>query len=524
MPLSAPNKNVTIYTAERAFYWVKRSIRPAPTANGQLDTTRSCVSMYRSPPITFKVPPGYTIPGATNEGQYVRQAGNQMPVGLINKAQLRTSLVFRRQFESAMWFAAEDWDDWQPVVQIYVLRTYNQSLGTTKVDIYYPGKVPGDSRKYPIQVYWGNQLILPDHRTGAKWIYSGSWSAQMGQKGNKFFIRTEDIVALKLMMGEPEYPALFKWCSENWGYDTEADIHAPLFNQANGKRTDFIYQSGSPVYRDCIINHDGYNNGWPADRYRGGSTAGWGFSHRSKVCGWTGGYTWILAQDPLGLQSQAIQTLNKVGNPNHVFYDAWPLGATGTKPTMTPVGVANWMKDNYYRPGVGASMWNVPLIGGDQRISSLRTNQFLVLTTLLGYKYRIAGWAAYADELANILTQVCVGGVGQPAYGCKTAEYGNIIRPDFNGSQLYVWDQLDGSGMTSTGAVGDGVGISGLGLKDFGWLRQTINHYFNLPIDDEDFTLTTMETTATYAQALRVYIWHKWRVLIGQAQSIPGYS
>ena len=190
---------------------------------------------------------------------------------------------------------------------------------------------------------------------------------------------------------------------------------------------------------------------------------------------------------------------------------------------MTPIGIAEWVRDNYYRPGVGATMWSVPIIGGDDRISSLRTNQFAILCTLLGYRYLIPGWAAYADELANILTQVSVGGPTQPSYGCKTAELGNIRRPDYYGAQLYVWDYLDGSGQTSQGVSAAGSGITGLGLKDFGWLRSTINHYFNLPVDDEDFILSTIETTATYCQALRVYGWHKYGWLFGPSSTIPGY-
>lgn len=522
--LPAPTKQHVLDAVLDSYYWVRRSRKPAPQTSGQAAPNLEAISMYRSPPITFKVPDGYTIPGATNICQYVRHLGNQMVVNGSVVPQVAIRLYFRRWNESFVELKVTDWADGQPELRFDLLRTYNPTTGKTKVDIAYYGKPSGDTRQYPIQMYWGQALIMSDHRTQKYgWFYSQEWNSQIGQRGNKFFLRTEDIVAAKLLWDEPDNYKLLNWCNQQWGNDIEADIHAPLFNMANGKRTDFIYQTGAPTYRDCVVQHDGCPNWWPADRYRGASTSGWGFSHRSKVCFWEGGYTWILAQDPLGLQCQAIMTLNKVGNPDHQFFDAWPFGVPG-KPTMTPKGVATWVKNNYYRENVGATMWGIPVIGGDDRISSLRTNQFLVLTTLLGYKYRVAGWAAYADELANILLQVQVGGKDQPAHGAKTAELGEICRPDYTGSQLYVWDKLDGSGTMSNNQVSAaGVDVEGLGLKDFGWLRQTINHYFNLPLDDEDFTLSTIETTATYCQALRVYLWHKYRVLWGSPSTIPGY-
>ena len=48
---------------------------------------------------------------------------------------------------------------------------------------------------------------------------------------------------------------------------------------------------------------------------------------------------------------------------------------------------------------------------------------------------------------------------------------------------------------------------------------QFINNYFGLPSDDEEYVLSTVETRATYAQALRVWLYHKYGVLWG---NIPG--
>ena len=49
------------------------------------------------------------------------------------------------------------------------------------------------------------------------------------------------------------------------------------------------------------------------------------------------------------------------------------------------------------------------------------------------------------------------------------------------------------------------------------------NYYFGLPPDDGDCTLSTVETTVTFAQAWRVYGWHKYGWLSGSSSTIPGY-
>lgn len=485
---------------------------------------QDAISMYRALPITMKVPPGYTIPPTSDTVtacDYVRHLGSEMKRFGVPFPSIRVYPSIRTDVQSGVWLEIGNWADGQPSLWFWVLRTYNATNGQTTVDVYYSGKPSGDTRAYPVQLYWGPIQIMNDHRMGAKWIWHGVWGAAVGQRGNKYFQRTEDIVALKLLESEPDNSKLSSWCVATWS-DTDADIHAPLFDDAQSKANNYMYQTGIPMYRDCTMNHQGCPSDWAADTYRWDSTS-WGFSHRSKVCIWQGGYTWVLAQDPLGLLAQAIHKLNVTNNPWATITDSWPTGVPGKPTSMTVIGIAEWVRDTYYRPGVGVTMYQVPIIGSDQRASSLRTNQFAILTTLLGYRYLVGGWASYADALADILIDVSIGGPGQPAYGCKTAELGNINRPDYFGAQLYVWDYLDGSGATSSGTSPAGAGVTGLGLKDFGWLRQTINEYLNLPHDDEDFILSTIETTATYCQALRTYGYHKYGWLYGPSATIPGY-
>lgn len=121
----------------------------------------------------------------------------------------------------------------------------------------------------------------------------------------------------------------------------------------------------------------------------------------------------------------------------------------------------------------------------------------LVATTLLGYRYLINNtWKNRADAVAGVLRQVQVGGYGQPVNGIHSID-GEIVRPDYFGSQAFVWDAINPH-------VREG-GAPTLGVVDFGWLRQTINAFFNLPNNDEDWILSTVETTATYAHVGRAY-------------------
>ncbi|HXF60882.1 MAG TPA: hypothetical protein VNK95_04655, partial [Caldilineaceae bacterium] len=458
-------------------------------------------------PLTAKVPPGYTIPGATSDCHYVRHLGSEVTIGVNRYPAITLYDAGRGPTYAKCYVEIGPWPDGQPSIWFYIERNYDVPNGRTLVDIYYYGTPLGDTRAYPITLYWGPYQILSDHRSlPARWIYHSIWGAQIGQKSNKYFIRTEDQVALKLCQAEPWAWKLNNWCGQLWG-DTHADIHAPLFNKGHEKNSDHIYQPGYPMYQDCLKNHQGCPNDWPADMYRGTSTAGWGFSHRSKVCVWPQAYTWVLAQDPLGLLAQAVHTLIKTNNPWHQFYSAWPAGAVTPQPaSFTPIGIAEWVMQHFYRPGVGVSMFQAPVIGQDNRASSLRTNQFLILTTLLGYRYLIGNWHWTADDVAWILRNTSIGGPGQPAYGVRTAE-GDVHRPDYYGAQLFVWDWIDGQG---------------IGLTGFSWLRTAINHYLNLPYDDTDWMLSTVETTATYCQALRTYGYHKYGWQFGPLATIPG--
>jgi hypothetical protein len=60
------------------------------------------------------------------------------------------------------------------------------------------------------------------------------------------------------------------------------------------------------------------------------------------------------------------------------------------------------------------------------------------------------------------------------------------------------------------------------GVTSFSWLREAINDYFGLPPDDSDYILSTVETTATFAQFWRTYGYHKYGYVTEPAGTIPG--
>ena len=262
--------------------------------------------------------------------------------------------------------------------------------------------------------------------------------------------------------------------------------------------------SPHPMYFDCSPNQPDS----PRDDYRGLSDGGWGFSHRSKVCTFPQLYTTILRQDGLGLLAQAIHLIMKYEDPDHEYDSPCPSLIPGGPPNpLTPKKLADFVWDKWFVEDIGITMFQVPFVGGnDNHASSLRTNQMLVLQTLLGYYYdQGETHRSRADTISDILRQVQVGHPPQPANGIKSASGIEFIRPTFAGSQLFGWSI-----------------VGSLGVAGFSFVRDLINKYFGLPFDDLDLILSTVEATATYAQAFRVYLYHKHGITLGIPNTIPG--
>jgi hypothetical protein len=522
-PQPPPSSAETQQIITNATNWVRNLVRNAPRTNGGHDSNHRAISMYHAWPLTVKVPSGYTISGAQSNCDYVRHCGSEFRWYLSSAPYVlvfpsftfaRIDLRDRTTFNALVQIGP--WSDDQPWPALYVSRYSSGDQVIHKV--YYYGKHPNDTRAYPIKLYWENQEIIADHRTKpAEWIFNQSTYKGQGARGHKYFFRTEDIPAAKLFHNDADSQKLRNFIAYGSWPDVDYDIHSPLFHWGLNLHDEYMFHTPdfSPTYFDCNRSNNGCPQDWPYDASRS-ATQGWGFSHRSKVCVWEGGYTWVLRQDPLGLLAQAMHILLKYNDPWRSYASPWPWGVPGGPPsTVTPISMVDWVWNRFWRTGVGCTMYNVPIIGSDQRVSSLRTNQMLVATTLLGYRYLLSQtWRDRADAVAGVLRQVQIGGYGQPVNGVHSID-GEIVRPDYFGSQAFVWDALDPH-------VREG-GAPKLGVVGFGWLRQTINAFFNLPNDDEDWILSTVETTATYAQAWRAYLYHKFNILAGNVATIPGH-
>ena len=329
---------------------------------------------------------------------------------------------------------------------------------------------------------------------------------EVGVNSNKYSIR-ETISASKLLQEYRDYAQLRAFHLPLWNSDDDWDIYSSLFARGYDKPDSYMFLNPPhPMYHDCSVGH----RNWPRDDYRGTSAGGWGFNHRSKVCTLPQGYTWVLRQDGLGLMAQAIHVMMKYNDPNHEYDNPWPRLVPGGPPNpLTPKKLADYAWAKWYTERVGMTMFNVPVVGDDiQRASSLRTNQMLILQTLLGYHYNQGTlYKSRADTIADILRQVQVGHSPQPVNGAKTRADGDIVRATFTGAQLLIWTT-----------------VNSLGVTDLDWIRRYLSHNLDLPADDLGWILSNVESTATYAQAFRVYLYHKHGVLLGHWASIPGIS
>lgn len=528
--MTIPNQAQVQQIFSDASNWLLPQIRKAPHNQGIYDLNKRAMSMYHGWPLTAKVPEGYSIPSAVDGCDYVRHMGSEVhwsvgspPYHYVFPQMDWTNVFTRSDTTFQARIKIGPWIDGQPDIFVQVYR-HNHASGWVTVGVYYEGKPANDTRYYPIQLYFEDSRIIADHRTqAAGWVlWINRWREQE-MRGNKYFIRTEDMPTAKLVYNIPDCARMYNFIDGTGWPDNRADIHGPLFNSGfPSQPDDFMFLNPpAPAYWDCSVAHSGCPQGWPSDMHRGHSAGGWGMSHRSKVCVWPQAYTTVLRQDPLGLLSQAIFIMLKYNNPYHHYANPWPSWAPGGPPgsTIRPIDMVQWVGDNFWEPGVGMTMFNVPIVGVDRRGSSLRTNQHLVACTLLGYHFQASNppradaalWRVRADSVADILGKTQVGGVmgAQPPNGVWTVNGGTIRRNGYFGSQLFVWDK---------------VGNPTVGLVNFGWLRTTINELFNLPSDDEDYTLSTAETTATYAQAMRVWAYHKYGMVLGwDTATLPGY-
>jgi hypothetical protein len=272
-------------------------------------------------------------------------------------------------------------------------------------------------------------------------------------------------------------------------YGFTYDIYDPLFHCSISEADDYLFTNHA--YHDCDFGIDWADNALPHAHYY--------YAYESKVCKDRGFYIWVSRRDRLCRILQAIHILNKYGDPNHSYPD--PKGDGN----ITPRSVAEDMENNCWN-GHGINTWGSGMFPGGPTdlASAVRTNAFLVLETLLGYKHELPHHESWADTCANVLLNAQWGihnGQVRDGKG-ETEQWGDLLRPNHTGGCMVGWKV--GSSYPYKHSV-----------------HESIFDAFNMPDEDIGAILTNLEATATYFQALRVYLHYAHGIDYASSDLIP---
>lgn len=255
----------------------------------------------------------------------------------------------------------------------------------------------------------------------------------------------------------------------SYGFGSLPDIYAPLFESGTSASDSYFFTYAA--YHDCDLVNQGVTSTIPPgySPYR--------YAYESKVCSiGRGAYISLSRLDYLVPALQAIHILNKYNDPDH--YYTHPSGGS-----TTPRAIARWLETKWN--GYGIPVY----LKSSNYASGIRTNAFLGLESILGYKYGDPTSRYYADTAAEVLTQVQWGSYPYGQYWGETYNDGYLFRPIFQGGQMLMWE-LGNSypfSLPESGILGDIVDM-------FSMPNETI-----MPIP------TNSETTLTYWAALNLY-------------------
>ncbi|MDW8000462.1 MAG: hypothetical protein RMI32_05570 [Candidatus Nitrosocaldus sp.] len=243
------------------------------------------------------------------------------------------------------------------------------------------------------------------------------------------------------------------------GYQAGKDIYAPMFKDGTSYASNFVYESGSNgVYRDC---------------YEEPSMLPSSYQYHSKVCT-IGVDTYIVfsrSNDWLVPTLWAIHLLNRGVNPDTPMFDGYQ--------TWSPRQVARHVETKWLADYGIKSPWS------DSHASGVRTAAFLVLETLLGYKYGDNTSKQYADKAAYALTKPQVKGSGYITRENEDGSTSTLYRPKYTGAFYTAWN-----------------GFNYVAKKS---ILQQLSDMFSQPDEHPDIKAGNAESTITIAQALRVY-------------------
>lgn len=350
----------------------------------------------------------------------------------------------------------------------------------------YPGELLYEIRKlgwtsnytYWVDITFADYLAIQD-----AWSKPNSYSVEVVQNPSGAFAAHRYTVRHASYLGWLLYTQydsdrmnrLF-YLKDNYGFNV--DIYDPMFLNSYDYADDFMFQNYA--YHDCDLVNQGINStlpyGYLPHRY----------PYESKVCLSRDAYIALSRLDRLAPILQAIHILIKYNNPDYVYPHPRGWGTTTPRQMAREIESCCWN-------GYGINVYLKDPIYA----SSVRTNAFLVLETLLGYAVGDTTSRYYADQTYNVLKQVQWGMPPFALYQGETADDGTITRPQFQGGQLLSW-RTGGSFLYS--------------LPPRTSLLNDLLDLMGMPKEVEGPIPSNAETTLTYWQALRVYLGFKYGV------------
>jgi len=338
----------------------------------------------------------------------------------------------------------------------------------------------GDTAGYE-DLYFGNQLIWQD-------VYSIPYNTEYfinaGVNGSRPAHRFTIRHATKLgtyfydYYTDPYKVQQLNYTANVYGFNVVPDIYAPLFGEGISASDSYLFSTDA--YHDCSLVNNGMD-----------STISFGnFPHRypyeSKACISITSYIALSKLDYLVPALQAVHILNKYDDPDHVY-----LHPTGTG-TTTPRQMARWLETKWNGYGIPAYLKD------SQYASGIRTNAFIALETILGYRFNDTTSRSFADQGIEILLDTQVGNI--PLYNSgeiPTSPTTTVYRPNQIGGQLLAWDQIPS---------GESYYYS-LAPKTF--LSDLVD-MFSMPYETLGDIVSNAETTFSYWATLNLYEYYRY--------------
>lgn len=453
--------------------------------SGAQDHTRAYMKEYIGFPLWVE---NLSRPGDTT---YPRLAGHYYQ----NHSQAFTRIDWYHVYETSdqYFITFEEGYNWgygEP--GLYAYRAYDLSTGKSSYQVY----VNTSSSTAHMKLYLGSYLIDDDLRSRPTTWYSLDTSVTTSfpdpLPAHRYTIKHATILGKHIydIWNVEDRRSRLATTLSNYGFS--ADIYNPLFGLDTGEAEDYVFTT--VPYRDCT--HYTFNGV--------GSTLPWGvhkgqynwftyLPYEPKEC--TLGiqnYLTVAMADNLGAILMAIHNLNKYNNPDRGFCKphAW-----GGCTVYTPRSLARLIESSSDWNGYGIAATGKP----SQYASAVRSNSFLVLETLLGYKHNDATSKQIADTLAKEILKTLWGdGDGNFGKYYGKTEDGLLLRPQFYGGQMVSWVQ------DVQAVLSGGVGYA-YSLPPRTFLQEVIDH-FNMPSEVEGVLPSNTESTATFIQAMRVYL------------------